>query len=130
MEIKNNNISNLEWVAQSENEYRSYRNGRKGVWADKTKIYPKEGRIKQANKIKGKNNPAAKIRTIICDNGIVKICYTRQEIIDFIYEIFNIKYSLSYIKYLLKTKRDNKLKFSILEGQSTIENTDINQVNE
>ena len=70
------------------------------------------------------------IRTIICDNGIVKICYTRQEIIDFIYEIFNIKYSLSYIKYLLKTKRDNKLKFSILEGQSTIENTDINQVNE
>lgn len=126
----NNDITNLEWVSQSENEYRSYKNGRKGAWADKTKIYPKERRIKQGNKIRGKNNLSAKCRILVCDNGEKRICYTRKELIDAIYEIYGVNYSLSYIKCLLKAKRDNKLKFSIFEGQSTIETTDANQIKE
>lgn len=56
----NNHVSNLEWVSQSENEKRSYQNGRQGAWTDKNKIYPAEGRIKQSQKIKGANNPASK----------------------------------------------------------------------
>ena len=117
----NNRISNLEWVSQSENEKRSYQNGRQGAWADKTRIYPIEGRIKQSRKIKGSNNPASKIRTILCDDGSVFICNTREEMIKVIELKYGVKYSISYIKCLIKNKRDKKLGFNIIEGQSTIE---------
>ena len=117
----NNHVSNLEWVSQSENEKRSYQNGRQGAWTDKNKIYPVEGRIKQSQKIKGANNPASKKRIILCDDGSEILCNTREEIIRAIENKYGVKYSISYIKCLLKTKRDKKLGFNIIEGQSTIE---------
>lgn len=120
----NNHISNLEWVTQSENEIRSYKNGRKGVWSDKDRVYPKEGRVKQSLKIIGSNNPSAKKRIIICDDGDIFHCGTRKDIIDKIYCKYGVKYSMSNIKSLIKKCRNNKLGFNIIEGQSTIESID------
>lgn len=118
----NNSVSNLEWVTQGENAKRSYKNGRKGAWSDSDRIYPESGRIKQAEKIKGSNNPASKKRQIVCDDGEIFICDTRNDIIDAIERKYGKRYSMSYIKCLIKSKRDNKLGFNIIECQSTIEN--------
>lgn len=118
----NNSVDNLEWVTQSENAKRSYKNGRMGAWSNPEKIYPKTARIKQAEKMKGANNPAAKKRMIVCDDGEKIICDTRNDVITKIEKKYGKRYSISYIKYLIKTKRDNKLGFDIIECQSTIEN--------
>lgn len=119
----NNHISNLEWVTQSENEKRSYKNGRIGYWSGKKDKYPTDAKLKQSQKMIGYNNPSAKCRTIICDDGETCMCKTRNEMIYFIENKYNVKYSMSYIKYLIKNKRDKKLGFNIIEGQSTIETT-------
>ena len=119
----NNHISNLEWVTQGENEKRSYENGRVGYWKGKKGKYPIISRIIQSEKMSGYKNPSAKLRTIICDDGEIFLCKTRTEIINFIENKYGKKYSMSYIKCLIRNKRDNKLGFNIIEGQSTIETT-------
>ena len=119
----NNHISNLEWVTQGENEKRSYENGRIGYWNGRKGEYLIEAKLIQSEKMSGYKNPSAKCRTIICDDGEIILCKTRNEMINFIENKYGIKYSMSYIKCLIRSKRDKKLGFNIIEGQSTIETT-------
>lgn len=117
-----NRVENLEWVTQTENSLRSYRNGRTPAWSGKSAEYPTDGRKKQAKKISGKNNPAAVKRIMIIKSSNDRVvCYTRDEILRAIEEKFGVKRSLSYLKNIIKLGEDKNLGYSLIKGQSTIE---------
>lgn len=113
----NNHFTNLEWVSPSENIQHNFKVlGYKNTWYNNSQNYYKEGRIKQGNAIRGKNNPASKHRKIIFMDGTEFEFFTRNELLDLLKEYKSISVSLSTVKGWLNDTIDFK-KYNILEFQ-------------
>ena len=99
----NNHYTNLEWVTHSENQKHQFRilHHPPPRLGSHLSVEDKQ-RISKMNT--GKNNPAAKTRKIVFNDGDVHVVHTRQEFISLLEHKLGRRYSLSTIKNILSSK--------------------------